>query len=461
MTQKYRKRGIRRGRLIKGVAVVLPLFQTLVFLGTCFLLLLRADKRGGFSAVLYNVLSAPKLLMAYIVSVAALYLITFLFEERDSLGGYSNPLELEGMGLFFCLTGVLLIALCAGMEIPSVSEERKEMYLVLWAGGLPLAILISSLGWLTVFDNIRTHYSSCGATGRFHKRKDGICIRCGDEDNLLVNPLDEENENNYNNVADIPTFHCRKDTRSYMKKSIENLVVVKEENLSRNDFDITLEPIVVPRTPDNEAKYRHLTFLILPILALEDNKIMVLNKLEKNKKKYPDRVFPPECFDIPGGHAVLSLVPKHELDSGLISMESALQQAYREWTEEVIQGDEGAPAISMNDLKFVGFYPHPQPETDLPIKNKELTVLLAVVLPCHSSSYQTQDSVIIGDDEVDCILTNQSLSYDELKDKWLNKDRHIGEYQFEDGLGRLLERGDLRQRIAEMKLPGKKGPISI
>lgn len=73
--------------------------------------------------------------------------------------------------------------------------------------------------------------------------------------------------------------------------SEENMIVIPEENLNKVSFPITFERVIVARTKENEARYRHLTVLILGVYVNEDDKVMVINKYPKNIFKSPETFF--------------------------------------------------------------------------------------------------------------------------------------------------------------------------
>ncbi len=223
--------------------------------------------------------------------------------------------------------------------------------------------------------------------------------------------------------------------------SEENLIVIPEENLKKTSFPITFKQIIVPRTKENEARYRHLTVLILGVYVNENDKIMVINKYPKNRFKSPETSFPEVCRDIPGGHCVYEAIPENELISGKISGESVRKQAFREWSEEVsFVGKKNNP-FCQNDLKFVGFYPYDGKD------NRELSALFAVAIPFASGSVKTQDNV----KETIISLPNEAISYQKLLEEWQECFETVEHRRFEDGLGRLMMKGDLLKQIEKIK----------
>ena len=236
-----------------------------------------------------------------------------------------------------------------------------------------------------------------------------------------------------------------------MNKKKENLIVVREENLLNEGFPITFDGIIVQRTKANEAKYRHLTTLIVGVYTSEDNKIMVLNKYQKNKTKDSGKYFPSICRDVPGGHSVYDDIPASELQSGELSMETVRAQAFKEWSEEVIFTEAAANPFCETDLVFVGFYPY-ESET-----NKEFSALFALPIRFPYGSFHTQDNV----GEVICSLPNDAISYEDLLSEWETRHENTDRLRFEDGLARVLKKGDLPQRIKELQLSENGKPISI
>lgn len=73
--------------------------------------------------------------------------------------------------------------------------------------------------------------------------------------------------------------------------SSENLVIIPEENLTETCFPITFEQVLIPRTKENEARYRHLTVLILGVYVNEGHKIMVINKNPKTESDIRRKAF--------------------------------------------------------------------------------------------------------------------------------------------------------------------------
>ena len=177
MTKKYKLRGICCAILIKTVAVALSLLQTLVFLGASVVLIISADKRNEVIASIHEMLTGPAFFALYFISIPVTYLIAFLFEKREF--PYINQIEFDVMFIFYALTSILLIALAAGMGIPYILPEKREAYLVFVALSGPLTIMLSLLGWANVIGVLRSQYTGCGFTGKFHIWKGCVCIRCG------------------------------------------------------------------------------------------------------------------------------------------------------------------------------------------------------------------------------------------------------------------------------------------
>ena len=177
MTKKYKPCGICCAILIKTVAVALSLLQTLAFLGASAILIISADKRNEVIVSIHEMLTGSAFFALYFISIAVTYLITFLFEKREF--SYINQIEFDVMFIFYALTSVLLIALAAGMGIPYILPEKREAYLVFVAMSVPLIIMLSLLGWANVIGVLRSQYTGCGFTGRFHIWKGCVCTRCG------------------------------------------------------------------------------------------------------------------------------------------------------------------------------------------------------------------------------------------------------------------------------------------
>ncbi len=221
-----------------------------------------------------------------------------------------------------------------------------------------------------------------------------------------------------------------------LKMTEENLIIIPEINLNREGFPLTFNPIKIKRNDENEAKYRHLTVLILVVFVSEENKILTINKYHKNKLKYPEKDFPTICFDIPGGHCDYNAIPNKELKMGLISEETIKKQAYREFLEEVrfvdIEGN-----VKETDLKFVGFYPCDNSN------NKELAALFMIETAFASKDIETFDNV--GD--VVCKLDNKAIEYSSLLTLWQARKENEIKYRFEDGLARIMEKEDWLKKI--------------
>ena len=177
MVKKYERRGICYGILIKTVAAVLLLLQTLVFLGASAILIISADKRNEVIVSIHDVLTGPAFFARYFISIALIYLIIFLFEKRDF--PHINQIAFGGMSIFYTLTAILLLSLNAGMKIPRVLPEKREAYLVFVALAAPLTIMLSFFGWANVIGVLRSQYTGCGSGGRFHRWKGCVCTRCG------------------------------------------------------------------------------------------------------------------------------------------------------------------------------------------------------------------------------------------------------------------------------------------
>ncbi|HQB33095.1 MAG TPA: hypothetical protein PLI19_07150, partial [Erysipelotrichaceae bacterium] len=171
-------------------------------------------------------------------------------------------------------------------------------------------------------------------------------------------------------------------------------------------------------------------------------KIMVINKNPKNRVRYPEKSFPEICRDIPGGHCIYSAIPEDELQSGKISEETVRSQAFKEFSEEVVFTKDQKVAFRERDFKFVGFYPYDGPD------NRELSALFTLAIPFYDGELQTQDNV--GD--VICSLPNEAISYQQLSDEWQNRHENKEALRFEDGLGRLMMKGDLLKQIEKVQL---------
>ncbi len=223
--------------------------------------------------------------------------------------------------------------------------------------------------------------------------------------------------------------------------SEENLIIIPEENLKKVSFPITFEQVIVPRTKENEARYRHLTVLILGVYVNEDDKIMVINKYPKNKFKSPETFFPEICRDVPGGHCVYEAIPESEMISGEISEDTVRNQAFREWSEEVSFVGKKINPFCQNDLKFAGFYPYESKD------NRELSALFVVAIPFASGNLKTQDNV----KETIIDLPNEAISYQKLLEQWQNRFETVEHLRFEDGLGRLMMKGDLLKQVEKIK----------
>ena len=240
----------------------------------------------------------------------------------------------------------------------------------------------------------------------------------------------------------------------------ESLIVIdKWVDIGKLGFPIPISDTQALRTKENEAEHRHLTFLILPILTLEENRILIINKAEKNKRKDPEHAdaYPSLCLDIAiGGHGVLELVPEHERTSGILSMESAVAQAYRELNEELALVENKALPFEAQDLTLLGLcsYPVKEPSPQKTVSNRELSVLFGLEVRQLSSDFEVQDSVIENGEEVQIKLPCFGYRYDELLSLWENRELHTGEYRIEDGLSRLLETGHLPQMVSE-KMNGR------
>ena len=221
----------------------------------------------------------------------------------------------------------------------------------------------------------------------------------------------------------------------------ENLIIIPDENLTRTSFPITFEKIMVPRTKENEAKYRHLTVLILGVYIYEDDKIMVINKYPKNSFEYPEIDFPKICLDIPGGHCVYDALSEIELKNKEISEETIRKQAFREWSEEVCFNEKESNPFCEHDLKFAGFYPCDS------ANNRELAALFIIAIPFASGNLKTQDNV----KETIIPLPNKAVSYEKLLNKWQRRHEMTAHMRFEDGLGRLMMREDIPKKIEKIK----------
>jgi hypothetical protein len=224
----------------------------------------------------------------------------------------------------------------------------------------------------------------------------------------------------------------------------ENLVVVQEdalENISVITFPIPIAPNGVPRTPSNEATYCHVTSLIIPILTLDENKILVVNKLERNKLKRPHDQYPAQCyFDIFGGHFRYDLVPKNERKAGLMSFETARKQAFKELCEELIPISDNIPPFRIEQLEYIGLYPYNNKS------NYELSVLFAIDLGNPLKKYKACDDIVINNQEVRQIdLPIESYKYEKLME--ISEKEDDKKFFLHDGLTRILREGRLAIRV--------------
>lgn len=217
-------------------------------------------------------------------------------------------------------------------------------------------------------------------------------------------------------------------------------------------FPIPIESWGVERNPQNEAMHRHITFLILPILSLEDNRLLIINKHAKNEAKNPGKVFAPLNLDCIGGHGRIDLVPAEERAAEVFSFEAALDQAYRELVEELVprNDDSNAKPFRKSDLVFLGMCPYEDEAC------KEFSVLFGLLVPWWSSGYEAMDDYVEEGQVKTVRLEKRVYYYHELMKLWRTQERHGKEYSFENGLGRILARGDLPQRILDAEFPGER-----
>lgn len=232
------------------------------------------------------------------------------------------------------------------------------------------------------------------------------------------------------------------------KKIIEKLVVIdKQPDNFEFSFPISISPrsLEIERTPVNEREYYHVTCLIVPILRAEKDKILIVDKSEKEKRKSLNGSNNIPCFDVIGGHFSADEIPLKELEAGKLSLKSALKQAFRELTEELKICNEDIPPFRPEDLVFLDFYSY-ESET-----NKELSLAFGLYLGYSSDNYEACDDAVVDGKRENILLRLESFSYEELMEMWC-KNKTTGDYRIADGLGRLLERGDLPEVLCKTEL---------
>jgi hypothetical protein len=223
------------------------------------------------------------------------------------------------------------------------------------------------------------------------------------------------------------------------KIKVENLLVVddqKDEGIHSFPVPVSPHSIGIERTPENERKYRHLTCLIVPVLRAQGNRILIVDKNAKERAKNPAESRDIPLFDVIGGHFSADEVPEAELTTGALSAESALEQAFRELTEELqIRGGDIPPFVP-GDLVFFGFCPYES------ATNRELSLIFGLPLEHPSYRYRACDDAVIDGEKRDIPLRLESFSAEELARMWRERETTAA-WRIADGLGRLLERGDL------------------
>ena len=233
-------------------------------------------------------------------------------------------------------------------------------------------------------------------------------------------------------------------------KSQEKMVIfdnlINTENIS---FPFPISPLSqeIVRTPENERKHCHVTCLIVPII--EGNKILVIDKAEKTKLKNPKKYrLNFRYLDIIGGHFTSALIPPGELKLAKLTYKTALRQAFRELSEELKLRKEDGISFVQEDLVFLGFCPY---QSD---SNKELSLVFGLALGYPVEYYEVFDDAIINGKKKNIRLAPpKAYSYNELVTLWEEREKNKDSYEIQDGLGRLLDRGDLPEMIGKIEFP--------
>ncbi|GEM_PF-2456571 len=237
-----------------------------------------------------------------------------------------------------------------------------------------------------------------------------------------------------------------------MKKEEKLVIIENMEKITELLFPISISPLSqqIIRTRENENKYRHVTSLIIPIVK-EGNeyKILVIDKSEKIRLKNPGIYRQGiEYLDIIGGHFTSEQIPIGELQFGKLTDKTALRQATRELFEELKLRDRTNTSFVKEDLVFLDFCMY---QSD---SNKELSLVYGLVLGYPAEYYEAYDDMVLNGKKKNIRLTPpKSYSYNELATMWEERDSNKDRYEIQDGLGRLLDKGNLPEMISKMEFP--------
>ena len=238
------------------------------------------------------------------------------------------------------------------------------------------------------------------------------------------------------------------------------LILLKEgiDPFTIHEFPIPIKDFGVDRLLAHDMGLCHISVLIIPFLASDDNQILTINKnrrdvainelLIKTKKLKTENTIPPLCLDIFGGHCHFSNLTESEKEGGYLSFDTIYREAVRELKEELIYDpSQNSPAafFGYSDLVYLGLYPISE------AKNTELSIAFGILLDRPASDYKAQDDFVDENGNVEQIpLETGSYYYEHIK--------RISEEQPEeifihDGLGRIIKRGNLPEIVSKTKFP--------